>query len=58
MQVQTGSTFSMPLEADWLDERDAGALAQALKCLITELVGWGSEPYDTEGQPSFLEHTS
>ena len=48
MQVQTGSAFSVPLEADWLDERDAGALAQALKCLITELVGWGSEPYDTE----------
>lgn len=48
MQVHTGSTISMPLEEDWLDEKDAGALAQALKCLITELIGWGSEPYETE----------
>jgi hypothetical protein len=49
MQVQTtGSAFSMPLEADWLDQKDAGALAQALKCLITELVGWGSEPFDLQ----------
>ena len=48
MQVQTGSAFSMPLEADWLDEKDAGALAQALKCLITELIGWGSEPFEAE----------
>lgn len=48
MQVLTGSAFSMPLEADWLDEKDAGALAQALKSLITELIGWGSEPYDSE----------
>jgi hypothetical protein len=47
MQVQTGS-FSLPLEADWLHERDAGALAQALKFLITELFGWSSESYDTQ----------
>jgi hypothetical protein len=49
MQAQTGATMSMPLEADWLDQKDAGALAQALKCLITELIGWGSEPYEEEG---------
>ncbi len=48
MRVQAGSAFSMPPEADWFHERDAGAIAQALKCLITELIGWGSEPYDSE----------
>lgn len=45
MQVQTAS-ISIPLEEEWLDASDAGALANALKCLITELIGWGSEPYD------------
>jgi hypothetical protein len=44
MQVQTA--ISIPLEEEWLDASDAGALAQALKCLITELVGWGTEPYE------------
>lgn len=45
MQVETA--FSVPLEEEWLDASDAGALAEALKCLITELVGWGSHSYDT-----------
>lgn len=44
MQVETA--FSVPLEEEWLDANDAGALAEALKCLITELVGWGSQPFD------------
>ncbi|HJR45768.1 MAG TPA: hypothetical protein VJ927_09205 [Actinomycetota bacterium] len=46
MQVQTA--FSIPLEEEWLDASDAGALAQALKCLITELVGWGTEPSEVQ----------
>ncbi len=46
MQVQETSAFSIPLEADWLDADDAGALVQALKSLITELIGWGTEPFD------------
>lgn len=41
MQVETA--FSVPLEEEWLDASDAGALAEALKTLITELVGWGSQ---------------
>lgn len=48
MQVQEFSGFSLPLEEDWLDSRDVGQLTQALKALITELIGWGSEPFDAE----------
>ncbi len=48
MKVQEFSRFSLPLEEDWLDSRDAGQLVEALKALITELIGWGSEPFDAE----------
>lgn len=48
MQVQTGAKRSVPLEAYWLDEKGPGALAQALKYLITELIGWSSEPYEDQ----------
>lgn len=41
----------MALELD-LRERDGGAIAQALRSLITELIGWGSEPYEEELPPA------
>lgn len=43
--MQAQMTASVPLEEDWLDQSDAGALAEALKCLISELIGWG-DPRD------------
>jgi len=52
MQAQVDA-YSLPLEEDWLDQSDAGALAVALKRLITELIGWG-EP--TEDDSLFLSH--
>lgn len=45
MQVKTAS-FSVPMDEEWLDASDAGALADALKCLISELIGWGCEPLE------------
>lgn len=39
--MQTQMTASIPLEEDWLNQSDSGALAEALKCLISELIGWG-----------------
>lgn len=39
--MQAQLTASIPLEADRLDQRDGSGLAEALKCLITELIGWG-----------------
>lgn len=47
--MQAQMSASVPLEADWLDQSDAGALAEALKCLITELIGWG-EPADDDSR--------
>ncbi len=41
MQVET--PYSIPLEEEWVDANDADSLAEALKCLITELVGWGTQ---------------
>jgi hypothetical protein len=43
--MQAQMSASVPLEADWLDQSDASALAEALKLLISELIGWG-EPID------------
>ena len=41
MQVETA--YSLPLEEEWLDASDAESLAEALKCLITEIIGWGTQ---------------
>ena len=40
--MQVDEAYSIPLEEEWLDARDAGALAEALKILIAELTGWQS----------------
>ncbi len=48
MRGQDGSAVSIPLEADWLGPQDPGELVQALKSLITELIGWGIEPLEGE----------
>lgn len=37
----------MGVERDWLHQRDAAAIGDALRSLITELFGW-SEPHDDE----------
>ena len=50
--MQAQMTASVPLEADWLDQSDAGALAEALKCLITELIGWTERQDDSFSIPA------
>ena len=50
--MQAQMTASVPLEEDWLDQSDAGALAEALKCLISELIGWGERRDDSFSIPA------
>jgi predicted transcriptional regulator len=39
-QVQASAIW-IPSDDEWLDQQDAGELVEALRELITELVGWG-----------------